>query len=257
MTKEKRSPLKAKPLRNPGQSLDEQMRDLVTDYVLGPALFALFLFFLAAFEWLKYVQSIPPNPVLYAVPALLAIGYAGFRFIRVKREWEALRLGRDGEKDVGQKLEGLRKNGYEVFHDIIGDGFNLDHVLIGPAGLFTVETKTHSKPLKGNPSVVFDGNKILIDGMEPDRNPIVQAKAQANWLRELLAASTGHNYDVHPVIVYPGWFVENRSSGKKQIWVLNPKGLPSFLDHEPIQLKLEDIKLASSQLDRFVRAVSK
>ncbi len=28
----------------------------------------------------------------------------------------------------------------------IGGNFNLDHVLIGPAGVFTVETKTHSKP---------------------------------------------------------------------------------------------------------------
>ena len=81
----------------------------------------------------------------------------------------------------------------------------------------------------------------------------MQAKAQASWLRELLSESTGHKYDVRPVIVYPGWFVENRSPGKKAIWVLNPKGLPTFLDDEPRQLKPEDIKLTSFHLNRLVR----
>jgi hypothetical protein len=90
------------------------------------------------------VQAIPPKPVLYSVPAVVALGYAVFRFFPVRREVRALRLERDGEKDVGQKLELLRKKGYEILHDIIGNGFNLDHVLIGPAGIFTVETKTHS-----------------------------------------------------------------------------------------------------------------
>jgi len=208
---------------------------------------------LAVLEWVKYYWSVPPAPILYSVVAMPGNGYAIFRFFRVKREWKTLRLGREGERDVGQKLEVLREAGYEMFHDIIGDGFNIDHVLIGPAGIFTVETKTHSKPLTGNPSVVFDGEKILIDGLEPDRNPIVQAKAQASWLRELLSESTGHKYDVRPVIVYPGWFVENRSPGKKTIWVLNPKGLPTFLEHEPVQLRPEDIQLASFHLSRFVR----
>jgi hypothetical protein len=252
LTKAKRSPLKGKPLRNPGQSLDEHMRDLVSAYAIGPALFALILSFVAVLEWLKYVESVPPRPVLYFALALAAVAYAVFRFFWVKRKFKALQLGRDGEKDVGQKLELLRKGGYEVFHDVIGDGFNLDHVLIGPAGIFTIETKTHSKPLKGNPPVVFDGEQILIGGSPPDRNPIVQAKAQASWLRELLRGTTGRKFAVRPVIAYPGWFVENRSADRRTIWVLNPKGLPSFLDHEPVHLKPEDICLASSGLSRYI-----
>jgi hypothetical protein len=247
-----RSPLKNRPLRNPGQSLDEQIHDLISDYACR-RVFALFLVLLAALEWIEYVEAIPPKPVLYSVPAVVALGYAVFRFFPVRREVRALRLGRDGEKDVGQKLEVLRKT-YEILHDIIGNGFNLDHVLIGPAGIFTVETKTHSKPVKGNPSILFDGDKIIVARLEPERNPVVQAKAQASWLRELLAESTGRKFEVRPVIVYPGWFVENRSADRNRIWVLNPKGLSTFLDHEPMRLKPEDIRMASYHLDRFVRA---
>ncbi|HJZ12344.1 MAG TPA: NERD domain-containing protein, partial [Acidobacteriota bacterium] len=88
MTKDKRSPLTDKPLRNPGQSLDEQIHDLISNYALGPLVFALFLVLVAALEWLKYFGSIPPRPVLYSVPAVVAVGYALFRFSRVRREWE-------------------------------------------------------------------------------------------------------------------------------------------------------------------------
>jgi hypothetical protein len=50
----------------------------------------------------------------------------------------SLRLAAEDEKAVGQFLEGLRERGYRVFHDVVGDGFNVDHVRIGPARSFDV-----------------------------------------------------------------------------------------------------------------------
>jgi hypothetical protein len=200
----RRSPLKDRPLRNPGQSLDEQIRDLTSDYALGPLVFALLIVFITAIEWLKYYRFLPPSPFLYLLIAVPAVGYALFRFFRVRQDLKALRLGRDGEKNVGQTLEALRAGGYQVFHDVIDDGFNIDHVIIGPAGVFTVETKTHSKPLRGKANVEFDGESILVDGFKPDRDPVEQARAQASRLRRLLAQSTGREFEVRPVIVYPG-----------------------------------------------------
>lgn len=252
LTKNKRSPLKERPLRIPGQSLDEQIRDEIQDYIAGPVLFALFIVVFAALEWFRYFRPYAPSPLLYSIVAVIAAGFAAYRSYQFWPRLRALKLARDGETEVGQNLESLRAHGYQVFHDVVGDGFNIDHVLIGPAGIFTVETKTHSKR-PGNPSVVFDGDKILIDGLEPDRNPVVQAKSQASWVRALLSESTGHMYYVRPVIVYPGWFVENRGPWKKTIWVINPKGLPTFLEHEPVQLNPEEVKLASFHLTRFVR----
>jgi Nuclease-related domain len=165
----------------------------------------------------------------------------------------ALKLGRDGEKAVGQFLDRLRERGYRIFHDVSGGNFNLDHVLIGPAGVFTVETKTHRKP-RGNPQIDLDGDTIRIDGFEPDRDPVVQARAQASWLRELLSESTGRNFDVRSVVVYPGWWVNERFTRENTaIWVLEPKRLPTFLDREPRRISGEDIHLASFHLSRFVR----
>jgi hypothetical protein len=253
---DKRSPLKDRPLRNPGQSLDDQIQDFTYDYMLWPTLLALFFVLLAALEWFRYLRTISPSPGLYTFGAVAILAFAAYRFFKGLPRLRALKLGRDGEKAVGQFLETLRERGYRVFHDVVGGNFNLDHVLIGPAGIFTVETKTHSKP-NGDVRVTFDGETIRIDGFEPDRDPVVQAKAQASWLRELLSESTGRRFEVKSVIVYPGWFVNEGDAKRNAVWVLEPKRLPTFLEREPRRLSQEDIHLASFHLGRFVRTAAR
>lgn len=252
MTKAKRSPLKDRPLRSPGQSLDEQIRDLVNDYMLWPMVFAAIMISFAALEWLRYYRPQAPSPGIFSVVAAAALVFAAYRIYKALPRLRALKLGRDGEKVVGQFLETLRERGYRVFHDVVGGNFNLDHVLIGPAGIFTVETKTYGKPA-GRPHIAFDGETILVDGQAPDRDIVIQGKAQASWLRELLAESTGRKFAVRSAIVFPGWFVDYTGPKERTMWVLNPKALPTFLDHEPAQLSREDVQLATFHLSRFVR----
>jgi Nuclease-related domain len=56
--------------------------------------------------------------------------------------------GAAGEELVGEVLDGLRERGWFALHDVqIGRG-NIDHVLIGPAGIFTIETKSHRGRLR-------------------------------------------------------------------------------------------------------------
>lgn len=251
---DKRSPLKDKPLRNPGQSLDEQLDELFYDKVTAPVLMVVVLAMLTCLEWWRYYFSQKPSPYVYTFALLLVVGYAAFQIWRVWPRYQALKLGRDGEKVVGQYLERLRETGYQVFHDVIGTGFNVDHVLIGPAGVFTVETKTFSKRTSADAKVTFDGERIVVDGHEPDRDPVVQAKSQARWLRELLAESTGRKFPVRPVILFPGWWVEPNKGPTREVWVLEPKALPAFIAHEPATLAAEDVQLAGYHLAQFIRA---
>jgi hypothetical protein len=249
-----RPALKDKPLRNPGQSVEEARRQLLEDKVEQPFVSALLLLLIAGLEWWRSFSGMPPQPMLFTVGALCAVAFAGWRISRAVPQLKALRQAVDGEKAVGQFLEGLREHGYRVFHDLVGDGFNVDHVLIGPAGVFTVETKTWSKPAHGEPRVHFDGEKITRGTFSPDRDPVIQARAQAGWLGNLLAESTGRKYDVRPVVLFPGWFVEQAPASTRRIWVLNPKALPNFLRHEAKQLSDEEVKLAAFHLSRFIRA---
>lgn len=253
MTDETRSPIKDKPLRLPGQSVDEQRQKLIEDRFEYPALFAVMLTALAGFEWWRDYTAAPPAPWLMTTAALAAIAFAAWRFYRLRPRLRALRLASEGEKVVGQYLEGLRAKGYRVFHDVVGTGFNVDHVLIGPAGVFTVETKTRSKPRRGDARVVFDGKALTVGDREVDDRIVVQALAQARWLREVLAESTGKRLPVRPVVLFPGWFVEQRPGTTREIWVLEPKALPAFLDNTAQALMPDEVALASLHLSRLIR----
>lgn len=250
---ESRSPLKDKPLRNPGQSVREQRVDLVFDKLLGPTVVALMFLFWAVMDWIRYLFPTPSTPWLSSFFAGLVVIYTVWQFSRNWSKIRMLRLAEDGEKAVGQFLESLRASGYSVFHDLVGSDFNVDHVIIGPAGVLTIETKTWSKPRRGSPKIAFDGETLLAAGREPERNPVIQAKAQANWLKGLLAESTGKTFAVRPVVLFPGWYIEDGRKGRKDLWVLEPKGLQAFLAQEKPVLAPEDISLAAFHLSRFIR----
>jgi hypothetical protein len=201
-------------------------------------------------------MAFPPQPVFFTLLAVFGGGYALMRIRMYRREIRKLRLGRDGERAVGQYLEALREKGYRVFHDVCGEDFNIDHVLIGEGGIFSIETKTISKPVEDQAEVHYDGEKVLVNGFSPDRDPIKQAKTQAHWLKDLIKDSTGKTFKVRPVVLYPGWFISKQPKGV-EVWVLNPKSLPGFLEHENSILSPEETKLAAFHLSRYIRECQK
>jgi len=250
---EKKSPLKSAPLRSAGQSIQERQIELADEVLLGPLVFFAFFFGITLFECLRYLGLSSPNPWLYSLLLLLSVGFFVYRLLKLRSELMRLRLAKDGERAVGQLLDTLRADGYQVFHDVLGKDFNLDHVLIGPGGVFTVETKTWSKPAKGSPEVLFDGEAIRVGGLEPDRNPVIQARAQAGWLRSVLAESTGRDFAVLPVVVFPGWFIKTTTRPRQPLWVLEPKALVKYIKHREPELTAEEIAQAGFHLSRFVR----
>ncbi|MGD0283432.1 MAG: nuclease-related domain-containing protein [Dissulfurispiraceae bacterium] len=255
MRREKKTPFKEKPLRLPGQSLDEEMQRLL-DKMDDIAFLPLVLLFLAFMEWWRWYFKVPADfkaAALFSILAILAGVYAAVRIHKLRKMRRQLRLGRDGERLVGQCLEELRVKGYRVLHDIVGEDFNIDHVVIGPTGIFTIETKTVSKPLRGESRVSFDGDKISINGMSPDRDPLIQARAQAAWVKRFLESSLGKTFPVKPAVVYVGWFVEKMPKGF-DVWVLNETALPTFIVNEYAALSADDQQAITYQLCQHIRA---
>jgi hypothetical protein len=180
---------------------------------------------LAGIEWLRWAFNVQPHPALATIGAVLVIAFCIYKAMSYRRRIRALKLGRDGEREVGAMLDELRVEGCIVIHDIIGDNFNLDHVVLSTHGIFTVETKVVSKPT-GKPKITYDGQKVMVDGSGDHTAAVDQALAEAAWLRQLCASLTGKNYTVQPVVVFPGWWVENVKAPRQcPAWVLNPKAL--------------------------------
>ncbi len=249
----KRSPLKDMPLRNPGESLEQERQRVLSDELMPPVLvFALSAAF-ASYEWFRSLFSVPPQPIGVSLVALIAVVYAFYKSLRLRGRMRALKLGVDGEKTVGQILEASRKPGWHVLHDLPGTGFNVDHVLLAPQGVFVIETKTFSKPGRGKAAARLDGDRLLVDGLKPERDAIKQARALRDWIRDLLLETTGIRYPVRGVVVLPGWFVDPPKDRRPDdIWVLNPKALPAFIEHERAQIEEEDVALAHARLSDHV-----
>ena len=121
----RRSPFTRPPLRSPGQSVQREMDHLLEDRMLPILMFAVMMGFMAVYDWTVVFLQYRPQPLLSTSLAVLGIGYATYKYFDFKRTVERLRLGRDGERIVGQFLENLRVDGARVFHDLVGNGLNI------------------------------------------------------------------------------------------------------------------------------------
>src|ERR1017187_6856764 len=161
---EKKSPLRRPPLRQAGQSLQEECDRILDDKIMYHFVVALFIVVMAVYDWCGWYFKTPRLPWL---TTFLAIGYVVFGMIRLRPLFKLhrrLKLGRDGERIVSQELEKLRAHGYRIYHDFLGDGFNIDHIVVGPTGVFTINTKTISMPRNSNEKIDYDGRVIRIPG---------------------------------------------------------------------------------------------
>lgn len=140
-----------------------------------------------------------------------------------------------------------------MFHDLVGDRFNLDHVIVCEHGVFSIETKTYSKPVKGECKVIVEKKGISVNGRKPETKILIQIEAQRHWLERKILMLTGIELAVKPVVVFPGWYVENRNKGGN-VWVLEPKALPVFIQNLPKMLTEEQVRLIANHLSNFIRA---
>ncbi|MGS2722162.1 nuclease-related domain-containing protein [Porticoccus sp. GXU_MW_L64] len=161
-------------------------------------------------------QSTTSETIIFAVTGVLfAIGGLCDLARRFKRI-QVLRLGYECELAVGQELDQLMLKGFRVFHDIPAEGFNIDHLVVSPAGVFVVETKGRSKrkSSRKNPKtefkVVYKNGVLKFPGWQ-EVLPIKQAQSQAKWVRNWLTKATGFEVLSLPVIVLPGWYVQQAS----------------------------------------------
>ena len=256
MTKsERRTPLRAAPLRVAGQSVEAEIDMWRHEHGVVPLLTALFMLLLAGLEWFRFWVRAPVSPWAMTVCALVATAYAVFKFRQTKKRLTELRLGRDTERAVAQYLEWFRTSGFFVFHDVPTGDANIDHVLVGPRGIYAIETKAASKPLRGECKATVQEDGIRLNGQLMTRDPIVQAKAQARWLHNFFKESQFKPF-VQPVVLIPGWFVEPFDLRAIGVWVLELKALDAFIARQPERLTRDEVRAMGSALSSYIRAQS-
>jgi hypothetical protein len=78
----------------------------------------------------------------------------------------AWRRGARGERATARRLRGLQRAGWTVFHDVAlqGSRANLDHLLIGPGGVFVIDSKYYRGRIRiGGDGALWYGRHPLSD----------------------------------------------------------------------------------------------
>jgi len=252
-------------LRGPGETqrrvlarLDENFVEQFFFAMAVPAGVAALLLWMTthlAGSW--QVAGIAATMAGFLAVLLLAARY----LVRKIQESSNRYLGFFGERVVAEALEPLKAQGFRVFHDVpCGDArapFNIDHVVVGPNGVFAIETKTRRKGRArggfAEHEIIFDG-QVLAYPWGEDRHGLEQAQRQAKWLGDWLAQLLGQWPPVNPILTFPGWMIIRRGAGP--VNVLNPKEiLTALLPHGVPALSPSQIDLIARQLDARCRDV--
>ncbi len=123
--------------------------------------------------------------------------------------------GAMAEEQVGALLDGLERDRWRVVHDVsLGRG-NVDHIAIGPPGLFTIETKSHPGPVRAT----------RVHGAT-----LSQAQAQGR----AIAWVTG--VDAQPLVVYSRAWVDRPGARRKGVRILPARMLVGWLEKQPTVL---------------------
>jgi hypothetical protein len=254
--RETKSPVPQPSLPYPGESSQLFLEERFDARFLLPAIVAIWLGGYAAMDWARLLVRQWPSPWLFTIAFACATIFCVWRWRLIKSEIAQRRQGIRGERIVGQLLEDLRAIGCKVYHDICEDGFNIDHVIIGPHGVFSIETKTPSMPKEGG-AVAFDGKGVTVAGYKPDRDPVVQARACARRLREILREMSGMEPAVTPVVLYVNWWVDMFFRDSDVI-VMNHKYFFESFDRMQNRNPLNEtqVNLLSASLERYLRAKS-
>ncbi|PPD55670.1 MAG: hypothetical protein CTY10_06790 [Methylotenera sp.] len=255
----RKNPINNDLLRSPGESLRIKIEDInmdISSYLSMISVIPLMIYTL--YLSLSALKSFPLlASIVYIFLTIFMIIYFCFKLKKLLDHKAKLSLGYDAELAVGQELNSMMRDGYWVFHDVPAENYNIDHVVVGAAGVFAIETKGRAKPKQKNGKdeykVIYDGNKLNFPGWS-EIKPLEQASRQAKSLQAWLSSAVGEVVNVKPVLVLPGWFVERIS--KTDIIVLNGKNPNSVLGKihgKPLDDKL--IQRITHQLDQRCRTV--
>ncbi|MEV1078743.1 nuclease-related domain-containing protein [Streptomyces sp. NPDC050211] len=157
--------------------------------------------------------------------------------LRRPSEWDSWYTGLEGERRVGRELQRLSSHGWKVLHGVPkANGGDVDHLLIGPGGVFTINTKHHQ-----GASVWVGDTMAKVNGGEPV--PYAAAsKAEAAYILRVLERYCGFSLPVEPVLVFVGVASLDRAATQYTVRI--------YQEREVSALALLSGKLTPDQLER-------
>lgn len=158
---------------------------------------------------------------------------------------ERWRTGAEGERQTARAARPLTRRGWVLLNDLPLAYGNIDHVLIGPPGVFLLETKN----LSGTASVSADTLHVrwLEDLDDGYSNSAIgpRARGAAARLSAEVAARIGGRPWVQSVVVLWTPFEQGVVEEQRVLWLHGDRLAETLLDRAPARLDAEAIRRAA------------
>lgn len=182
------------------------------------------------------------DSVLLVVIVLIAKWATG-KIDAMDRDRMLWRKGAVGEALVAQVLSELPAD-FVVVNDVSKRFGNIDHVVIGPTGVYVIDTKNWTGSVKA------DGQgELLWNGKALSKPPIKALLGSVMDFQSKLKALTETDYFVRGLMVFPTAYVEANYGSTRQIHCLRNERLIGYLREQTFSRKL-----AAADIDRIKRA---
>lgn len=138
---------------------------------------------------------------------------------------ESFFKGARGEEIVAAMFARL-PDVWHVFHDFEAGKFHVDHVLVGPAGVFAVETKNWRDV------VTLESGEVIAGGHVPNHPPVAQASAEAKAVKAALGRA-GWTGEVAPVVCFASGTFQDGLAKAGTVLVANADAFLQWLQKQP------------------------
>ena len=230
-------------LRSPGESLRRENQNL-NEWLMG---LLGGIAFTPAILLGQMPKTIGGGSIAVMMLATLAWAVPLVYLLRRRRNLE---LALRAQRAVAEELNRLMLQGFQVFHDFpAGPAWNIHHIVVGPTGVYAIETRTTRKPALGKERVLevsFDGTKVKFS-RACDAAGFDQARRKSSDLARELASVADGSVEVKPILTFPGWAISRKGQG--DVNVLNPQEIRQAVFSE------EKPRLSQEQIQRIARHI--
>lgn len=158
-----------------------------------------------------------------AVAVIVAGGYS-------RRRLDDFLKGARGEETTARELSLLPEE-FAVFHGLSipmpnaarSLATDIDHVVVGPNGIFVIETKNWSDSIS-----IKDGN-LLYNNTKPSRPPLEQVKAAAKALQTFIENKTGDPQQLQPILCFASNNLDSDPQGAVGVMICNANDIRSLI----------------------------
>ena len=166
---------------------------------------------------------------------------------------ERWRQGAEGEKATAKALRPLVRDGWVLVNDIDTGRGNLDHIVVGPPGVFLLESKNLHGTLSVSEGILaVRWREDPGDGYENFRLAHLMRSRARDLEHEL--RRLGIDDPVQPVVVLWGSFPQASVLSKQVAWVQG-KQLRRVLEARPARLAHADVQRAAGAIEDVFAAV--